>query len=85
MSGASSDERNFDISQMDREKCRDSSFWKRYIDKEENSGERAIKEEGKTENTIERMSPLEMESASLLDWTFEEQFKQVRVVCYQGV
>lgn len=77
MSGASSDERNFDISQMDREKCRDSSFWKRYIDKEENSGERAIKEEGKPENTIERMSPLEMESASLLDWTFEEQFKQL--------
>eukprot|EP00794_Sanderia_malayensis_P010170 gene10170-11209_t len=79
MSTASIEERQFsrDITgQLEREKRVDSPFWKRYMDKEDSNG-LSVKEESKPDSNIERMSPIEMESTSLLDWTFEEQFKQL--------
>ena len=56
-----------------------SPFWKRYVDRE-NSAEKLRDESVSSEVVdarMERISPLELESSSLLDWTFEEQFKQV--------
>ena len=56
-----------------------SPFWKRYVEMEHNV-EKMRDESANSEmieSRMERISPLELESSSLLDWTFEEQFKQV--------
>ena len=89
MSSATVEERNIDLSQQ-RVKLADPPFWKRYMEKEGHTKETLAKEEIKDErmdSSLERISSLEMESTSLLDWTFEEQFKQVIqklhfLVCY---
>ena len=81
MSTSSMDERQLDVPQRDENKMPNSSpFWKRYVEKTENMEEKSMEMEPKAERmegNIERISPLELESTSLLDWTFEEQFKQV--------
>ena len=81
MSTSAIEERKSELKEREEKKMNESSqFWKRYVEKVESSVENSVDEEEKSEKmdtSIERISPLEIESNSLLDWTFEEQFKQV--------
>ena len=78
------EERKPEISHREEEKeekklGQSSPFWKRYVDRE-NTVEKLRDESTNSEmieSRVERISPLELENSSLLDWTFEEQFKQV--------
>ena len=84
MSAPTAEERKLEIIQGEAEKEEKkvgeaSPFWKRYVDRE-SSVEKLRDESANSEvidTRMERISPLELESSSLLDWTFEEQFKQV--------
>ncbi|XP_065059819.1 uncharacterized protein LOC135687237 [Rhopilema esculentum] len=81
MSTSAIEERKSEVKEREEKKMNESSqFWKRYVEKVESSVENSVDEEEKSEKmdtSIERISPLEIESNSLLDWTFEEQFKQL--------
>jgi len=84
MSAPTAEERKLEIIQGEAEKEEKkvgeaSPFWKRYVDRE-SSVEKLRDESANSEvidTRMERISPLELESSSLLDWTFEEQFKQL--------
>lgn len=87
MSAPAVEERKPELSQREREVPREESkigesspIWKRYVERE--NSEEKLREDVASTSILEarmgRISPLELESSSLLDWTFEEQFKQVR-------
>ena len=87
MSVPTIEERKTDLPQREIEReekklAESSPFWKRYVERENNVDK--LRDDGTNseivETRMERISPLELDSSSLLDWTFEEQFKQVRNV-----